>query len=105
MRRCGCRPAKHLDWPAGVVNGIFFLVLFARARFFADSALQVVFIVLGLYGWWYWLRGREGRAERPIIGILRRRGAFGTVAYGGASWGMLVYLLDHVAAPIRDDRA
>ena len=54
------------NFPAGIVNGVFYLVLFANARFFADSALQIVFIGLGIFGWWWWLRGRSGRAPRPI---------------------------------------
>ena len=64
------------NWPAGIANGVFYLVLFAQARFFADSALQIVYIVLGACGWWYWLRGRQrpgGAADRARSAPARPR--------------------------------
>jgi HTH-type transcriptional repressor of NAD biosynthesis genes len=91
------------NWPTGIANGVFYLVLFAQARFFADSALQIVFIVLGAYGWWYWLRGRQRRASRPITRIGPREGAVLLVLTAGAGYAMLLYLrsIDD-AAPLAD---
>jgi nicotinamide mononucleotide transporter len=45
------------NWPIGIVNNLAFLALFATSGLFADSALQLVFISLSLYGWWAWIRG------------------------------------------------
>ena len=42
---------RALNWPIGILNAVAFLFLFATAGLFADAALQVVYIVLGLYGW------------------------------------------------------
>ena len=44
-------------WPIGILNSALFLVLFLDAKLYADSILQVAFIVLGVYGWWRWLAG------------------------------------------------
>ncbi|HEX4518847.1 MAG TPA: nicotinamide riboside transporter PnuC [Gaiellaceae bacterium] len=91
------------NFPAGIVNGVFYLVLFANARFFADSALQIVFIGLGIFGWWWWLRGRRGRAPRPIVRIGVGEAALLGALTVAASWGLLVYLrsIDD-AAPVAD---
>ncbi len=54
------------NWPIGILNNGFFLILFLRAHLFADSSLQVVYLVLEVLGWYWWLRGGSGRTELPI---------------------------------------
>ena len=54
------------NWPIGIANDVFFLVLFLRAHLFADAGLQVVYIVLGVLGWYWWLRGGAGKTELPV---------------------------------------
>lgn len=49
------------NFPVGLANDAFFLVLFLAAGLYADSALQIVYIVLGFVGWWQWLRGGQDR--------------------------------------------
>jgi nicotinamide mononucleotide transporter len=75
-------------WPAGIANAVFFLVLFADARFFADSTLQVVYVVLGSWGWWYWRHGGAGRRSRPIARVGPREAALLAAATAAASYGL-----------------
>ncbi len=49
---------QHIvNWPVGIVSSALFLVIFAGAGLYADSALQVMYIGLGFYGWWHWSTG------------------------------------------------
>ncbi len=57
---------RALNWPIGILNAVAFLFLFATAGLFADAALQVVYIVLGLYGWWQWVYGGPTRNDLPV---------------------------------------
>lgn len=57
--------AHIANFGVGIANCALFLVLFASAHLWADAALQIVFIVLGVVGWWQWLRGGTGRTELP----------------------------------------
>jgi NadR type nicotinamide-nucleotide adenylyltransferase len=91
------------NWPAGIANAVFYLVLFAQARFFADSALQVVYIVLGAFGWWWWLHGRHDRATRPIASVGLAEATALAVMTAGATYVMLLYLRSvSDAAPLAD---
>lgn len=53
------------QFPVGIVGTALFFVVVAQARLYANAALQVFFVFVQLYGWWYWLRGDKGR--RPLI--------------------------------------
>jgi nicotinamide mononucleotide transporter len=77
------------NFPVGIANSAFFLVLFASARLWADSGLQIMFIVLGFVGWWQWLYGGErrtplvvGRAS-PLTLALCLAGVSGLADLGG----------------------
>lgn len=53
------------NWPWGILNSAIFLISFWLAGLYADSALQVLYVILGAYGWWAWLHGRNS-APLPI---------------------------------------
>lgn len=54
------------NFPIGIANNIFFILLFANARLFGDAALQLVYIALGVQGWYLWLHGGQGRTSLKI---------------------------------------
>ena len=47
--------ANIWNFPIGLANNIAFLVLFGYSRLYADASLQIVYFVLGIYGWLNWL--------------------------------------------------
>ncbi|MCG7596830.1 nicotinamide riboside transporter PnuC [Mycobacterium sp. PSTR-4-N] len=61
-----------LNFPIGIANNVFFLVLFASASLWAASGLQVLYLALGFAGWWQWLHGRADDGELVVhrIGLL-----------------------------------
>ena len=54
------------NFPVGIANNVFFIVLFVQAGLYADAGLQVVYIGLGLLGWYWWTRGGQRRSALPI---------------------------------------
>ena len=80
------------NFPVGIANNVFFLVLFWTARLYADATLQLVYLALGFAGWWEWLHGGERRTRRIMANADRRL----VFALAGlvvpATWGLTVVL-------------
>ena len=51
--------ASVWNFPWGILNSLILGIVFLDQKLFADSTLQVVFIVLSVQGWWQW-SGRNG---------------------------------------------
>jgi nicotinamide mononucleotide transporter len=55
-----------LNWPLGILNVMLLMVVFWSAGLYADACLQIVYIVLGLIGWWTWQYGGEQHAALRV---------------------------------------
>ena len=55
-----------INWPIGIISSALFLALFLEAGLYADSLLQGLYVALGFYGWWHWLRGGPGDDDLPV---------------------------------------
>ena len=82
--------ASIWNWPVSILNTTLYFVVFLRARLYADALLQVVFTLLGVYGWWSWRFGGAVGAELPIRRATHREGA---LAAGLALAGIAVSAL------------
>jgi nicotinamide mononucleotide transporter len=91
------------NWPIGVANAGCFLVLFWQARLFGDMALQVLFIVICLVGWYRWLFGGEGHTTLKVTRITPR-GALGYAVAGVLATAVFTPYLRSIgdAAPFLD---
>ncbi|WP_326824418.1 nicotinamide riboside transporter PnuC [Streptosporangium sp. NBC_01639] len=54
------------NWPIGVANVVLLGLVFMAVGLYADAALQVIYVILGLYGWWQWLYGGAGRTRLTV---------------------------------------
>jgi nicotinamide mononucleotide transporter len=54
------------NWPLGIANGIFYVVVFVRSGLYGDAGLQFVYIAMNAYGWYTWLRPSSPTAELPV---------------------------------------
>lgn len=91
------------NFPVGIANSAFFLVLFASAQLWADSTLQVLYIVLGFVGWWQWLYGDSGRTPLHVRAAGGRHLMWCVVAVGiGTSVLYPILVSVHDSAPFLD---
>jgi nicotinamide mononucleotide transporter len=82
---------QHLwNWPIGLANVVLLCLVFVDGGLYADASLQVVYVVLQLYGWWEWLYGGQDRSKlivnRTSSAEWAGLGIFGVAATGVMMW-------------------
>jgi nicotinamide mononucleotide transporter len=48
-----------LTWPTGLLTSLLYIVVFYRSKLYADMSLQVYYVIISIYGWYFWLKGRN----------------------------------------------
>ncbi len=54
------------NWPVALVNAFFYIIVFYQARLYADMGLQVIYIILSIYGWYEWLHGGKDHGKLSV---------------------------------------
>jgi nicotinamide mononucleotide transporter len=91
------------NFPLGIANNFFFLVLFGQARLYGDAGLQVVYLVLGLHGWYQWLYGGKQRTALKITQTSARLWWLLAGLIPVATWGLVLVLRSvSGSAPVPD---
>jgi nicotinamide mononucleotide transporter len=49
-------------WPLGIITSAFYILIFFTSKFYADMGLQVYYLFISFYGWYWWVKG-TGREE------------------------------------------
>ncbi len=46
-------------WPLGLITSALYVWVFFTNKFYADMGLQSYYVLISIYGWYWWLRGGE----------------------------------------------
>ena len=92
-----------LNFPIGIANNLFFLILFSRSRLYGDAGLQIVYVVLAVHGWYWWLRGGQNHTRLPVgrATVLQMLSAAGAVLLGTVGMVFLLRAMNG-SAPVLD---
>jgi len=92
------------SWPTAIVNVGLYIFVFYESKLYADTGLQVIYVVLNAYGWYHWLYGGKNRTELPVSRTSPRLGAFlvGLGLAGTALIGTLLAQKTDAALPYMD---
>lgn len=91
------------QYPVGMVATGLFLVLFWQAQLYASAGLQVLFLGVQIYGWWFWLYGDAG--GRPPVRswpATRLLAVCAAATLGGALAGAALGQLTDARLPLAD---
>lgn len=88
------------QYPVGLLaTGLYFGV-FMGAHLYASAILQLIFVAVQVYGWWFWLRGDAG--QRPAIRVWALRWIVATLSValiGAFGAGLILDRLTDAATP------
>ncbi len=91
-------------WHAAFASTAIFMVLFWNVRLLMESALQVYYLAMAVYGWWEWQHGGDDQGELAISRWGGRRhllAAAGVLAVSAAS-GLALHNYSSAALPFLD---
>jgi nicotinamide mononucleotide transporter len=64
-----------LLWPMGLISALLYIVVFFQSKFYADMGLNGYYVVISVYGWIHWRRGRKGPDQvLPVTRITLKTG-------------------------------
>lgn len=83
-----------LLYPAGIISSLIAIFLLFDTKLYADAGLNVYYVVMSVYGWWFWSRKKD--ETPPRIGWTT--GKEWTIASGiiGIGFVVLYFLLSRL---------
>ena len=95
---------NELCWPAALISVTLSLVLFYDARLYMETALQVFYIAMAIYGWYQWRRGGSEHSGVKITLWSARTHviAIATVILLSAGFGAVLAARTDAALPYAD---
>lgn len=61
-----------LGWPVAIVSVVIYIFIFLDARLYADAGLQVYFLIMNMYGWYFWSRKPADQNKVPVTSITKK---------------------------------
>lgn len=78
-----------IAWPLAIAASALYALLFAANRLYGEAALQLLFIVVSVWGWRQWLRGRGGDGRPLHVHRLDTRARWLVAGLTFAAWPLL----------------
>ena len=87
------RSNNILLYPAGIISITLSIYSLFMAQLYAESILNLYYVVMSIYGWWYWLRKRDAPPVKVTFTSRREWLITGIIVFGG--WLTLYMILSH----------
>lgn len=55
-----------LTWPIGLLTSALYIVVFFQSKFYADMGLQVYYVGISVYGWYFWIKGKKTEDSKTV---------------------------------------
>lgn len=81
-------------WPIGFATSFIYAIIFFRSTLYADMGLQIYYLVVSIYGWYHWIKGKNKNtdSEKLQISLLKPYQWFVSVI-ATVVFGLLFYII------------
>lgn len=55
------------NWPLAIISVLIYTLIFFEEKLYADAGLQVYFLFINIYGWYFWSRKSNTESKTPIV--------------------------------------
>jgi nicotinamide mononucleotide transporter len=79
---CVYLAAKNIiwNWPLAIISVSIYIFIFYDSHLFADMGLQVYFLAINIYGWYFWSKKAPTETKTPVTSIKQREVILSAVA-------------------------
>ncbi len=92
------------NWPIAIISVAAYIFIFFEAKLYADMGLQIYFMGMNIYGWYYWSRKPKDADKVPVKSISKKELLF--TVFGVATFttllGFLLFKQTDAAFPFID---
>jgi nicotinamide mononucleotide transporter len=86
------RANKIALYPAGIISSAITIYLFWNSRLYAESLLNLYYVIMSIYGWWHWIHKKN---EPPVdISFTARRDWIIVALIVAFGYGLLYLILN-----------
>lgn len=64
---------KLIYWPLSIISSSAYMFFFYEINLYADSLLQIFFILSSIFGWYSWNKNLEENSDKLIINSLNKK--------------------------------
>ena len=68
------------NWPFAIISVGIYIFIFFDSHLYADMGLQFYFMVMNIYGWYYWSNKPSTEKKIPVIVITRKEVGLSIIA-------------------------
>jgi nicotinamide mononucleotide transporter len=83
-----------LTWPTGLLTSVIYIAVFYKSKLYADMSLQVYYVIISIYGWYFWIKGKSTNNNGSVpVRKTGKRLWFKLAAISGIIYVVILYIL------------
>ena len=91
------------NYPFGIAAALLYFLVLGQARLYSAALLQILLVLVQLFGWWNWSRFLE-RGDLPVTSMSARERWVWLLGFGllAGLWGELMSIATDASLPFAD---